>query len=480
MRVRQYLLEQALLKAGDRVVVGVSGGPDSLCLLDLLHSLAASWNLTLHVAHLNHGLRPEAAAEADFVRAEAEGRGLPFHTENADTRAHARAHKCSIEEAARELRYAFLARAALSVGAPLIAVAHTADDQAETVLMRFLRGAGVSGLRGMPPQTVVSNWGLVTSNYQFPITLIRPLLTTTRAEVETYCAERGLRPVQDATNLDTIYFRNRLRHELLPLLESYNPNVRDVLRRTAEVMAGADEILRGVTERLWSEAARQDGDNIFFDKARWLMLSAPEQWALLREAMRRLRSGLRNVDFTPLDRAVRFSRTAQAGRSCDLLGGLRLSVSAAQITIHPWNARPATPSVPLLDAGGQLASGWEFRAETLGPGEWSPEAMALDSSAQRVYIDAARVQAPLRLRFRRPGERFCPLGLGGHSVKLSDFMINVKMDKDLRDRWPIIVSGEAIVWIAGHRLDERFKVTPATQTIMRLWFVRESEAPEIE
>ena len=465
-----------MLTVGDRVVVGVSGGPDSLCLLDLLHALAASWNLILQVAHLNHGLRPEAAPEAEFVRAEAKRRGLPFHTETADTRARARAHKQSLEEAARELRYTFFARVALSVGAPTIAVAHTADDQAETVLMHFLRGAGVNGLRGMLPRTEIGDWTLrveiESPREASNLCIIRPLLTTARPEIAAYCVEHGLHPLRDPSNLDPAFFRNRLRHELLPILESYNPNMRDVLRRTAEVMAGENEILRGVTEKLWSEIARLDGDRILFDKARWLTLSAPEQRALLREAMRRLRSGLRNADFTPLDRAIQFSRAAHAGRSCDLPGGLRLSVLSTQVMIRPWSVRPTPPSVPLLDADGQLAGGWEFRAETLGPGEWSPEAVALDSSAQRVYIDAARAQAPLHLRLRRPGERFCPLGLGGHSVKLSDFMINVKIDKDLRDRWPLVVSGDKIVWVAGLRLDERFKVTEKTEKVVRLELVR--------
>src|SRR3990172_799036 len=159
-RVRQFIEERNLLRPGDRVVVGVSGGPDSLCLLDVLDSLADDLSLTLHIAHLNHGLRPEAVAEAEFVRAEAEKRSLAYHTEAADTGAHARAHKKSIEEAARDLRYAFLARVALAAGAPVIAVAHTADDQAETVLMHFLRGSGLAGLRGMLPGMEIRGWRL--------------------------------------------------------------------------------------------------------------------------------------------------------------------------------------------------------------------------------------------------------------------------------------------------------------------------------
>ncbi len=467
------------------MVVGVSGGPDSLCLLDLLHSLreAPPWGggdltLSIHVAHLNHDLRPEAASEAEFVRAEAEKRGLLFHIETADTRAHARAHKQSIEEAARELRYAFLRRLASTTDAPVIAVAHTADDQAETVLMHFLRGAGVGGLRGMLPKTEIKDWRLETgiSTLQSPVSLIRPLLAVSRFEIEAYCAEHDLHPVQDATNLDTTFFRNRLRHELLPQLETYNPNIRAVLRRMAEVMAGDHAMLRGVVQALWESIARLEQGRVTFDKARWLALTAPEQCALLREAVTRLRPDRHNVDFTPLERAVRFSCTAQPGRSCDVLGGLRLSISRTHVIVSAWaNADAPTPDdLPLIVAGGQIPSGWQFCVETLKPGEWSLDEVESDSSGWRVFVDARTLQAPPRVRTRLPGDRFQPLGMNGHSLKVSDFMINAKMEAVLRGCWPIVVSGDEIVWLAGLRLDERFKVAAATERVMRLSFAKKN------
>jgi len=487
-RVRKYIKDRDLLTPGEVLVLGVSGGPDSLCLLDVLHTLRDSLTPNIHVAHLDHGLRPESPAEAAFVRAEAQKRGLPFHTETADTRAHARLHKHSLEEAARELRYAFLARIAQSVGARTLAVAHTADDQAETVLMHFLRGAGVSGLRGMLDKTVISNWGLVIdTNSQFPFTLIRPLLTITRSEIEAYCIERGLTPVHDATNLDLTYFRNRLRHELLPQLETYNPNIRAVLQRTAAVMAGEHELLRAVTEKLWAELAHLAPERVAFDKARWRALALPEQRALLRQALRHLRADLRDIDFNPLDRAIAFSHAAQAGRDCDLLGDLRLSISTTQVIVSAWSATgsPLLTELPLLNGAGKLSPGWHFRAEVLNVSEWSlnkidegyPRARRGAGGwgiPWRVYIDAERIGSEgLSLRPRRPGDRFHPLGLDGHSLKLSDFMVNAKIEKALRDRWPLVTCGDEIVWVAGLRLDERFKVTDETKYVMRLEFVPE-------
>jgi len=504
-RVWQFIEERDLLRPGDRVVVGVSGGPDSLCLLDVLHSLADDRSLMLHVAHLNHGLRPEAAeADAERVRAEAEKRGLAFHIETADTGAHARAYKQSIEEAARDLRYAFLTRVALAVGAPVIAVAHTADDQAETVLMHFLRGSGLAGLRGMLPEMEIGGWRLEvgsqngddaslqppTSDLQPPtshLRLIRHLLTTSRAEVEAYCVEHSLQPVQDATNLDTTFFRNRLRHELLPQLERYNPNIRSVLRRVAEVIAGDYEILRGVVQEKWTQMARVEAGRVMFDRAGWLVLTVPEQRALLREAVARLRPGLRDIDFTPLEHAVQFSRTAALGRSCDVLGGLRLSISLADVMVSAWTDAdvPVPADRPLVSADGQLSPGWRFCVEMLEPGEWSLDEVEANASGWQVCIDAARLPLSrravspgegaggwgLRVRARLPGDRFQPLGLNGHSLKVSDFMINAKIEKNLRDRWPLVVCGDDIVWVAGLRLDERFKVTPETTTVLRLQFV---------
>jgi tRNA(Ile)-lysidine synthase len=543
-RVQKYIEERDLLKPGDHLVLGVSGGPDSLCLLDLLHTLAAYWKLTLVVAHLNHGLRPEAAAEADFVRAQAEQRHLSFHLETVDTLAYARAHKRSIEEAARELRYAFLVQVARSVSTQLIAVAHTADDQAETVLMHFLRGSGVGGLRGMLPKTEVQSQesevqspksevqspksevrspksgvrsqkseainpqshrdfqsaisNLQSSSVHRPpstvIFIIRPLLTTPRSEIEAYCAEHNLHPVQDATNLDTTYFRNRLRHELLPELEKYNPNIREVLRRTAEVTAGEYEILRGALEAHWAKLARFDSNRVIFNRKAWRGLKPPEQRSLLREAVMRLRPDLRNVDFTPLEHAAHFSRTAASGRSCDLLGGLRLSISSDSLTVSAWNLEPEPSLLPLLNPDRELPTGWRFCVETVEVPSPQSEVLSHKSKDDRpltldlglrtsdlrlmtwnVYVDASLIHTPLRLRTRQPGDRFQPLGMGGHSLKVSDFMINIKVDSALRDHWPLVVCGEEIVWLAGLRLDERFKVTPETKTAMRLSFVKDEE-----
>src|SRR5579859_7521446 len=269
-RVWDFSTSHDLLHDGDAVVIGVSGGPDSLGLLDLLHTLAPGHGLALHVAHLNHNLRPEAAAEADFVQAEAQRRGVGHFSETVDVAAAAAASKQSIETAARGLRYDFFARVARRAGARLVAVAHTADDQAETVLMHLLRGSGLRGLRGMLLKRVLGQIvGLAAAPrktdpapperqpLELPhppvLYLIRPLLAITRAEVVEYCAAQHLEPRFDRSNSDVRYFRNRVRHELLPMLKGYNPNLPAVLARLGASTAGDYEIWQEAVRGLWQK-----------------------------------------------------------------------------------------------------------------------------------------------------------------------------------------------------------------------------------
>jgi tRNA(Ile)-lysidine synthetase-like protein len=472
-RVWDYSISQGLLRPADRVVVGVSGGPDSLCLLDLLHGLAPEHGLQLHVAHLDHGLRAEAAADADFVRRQAELRGLPYHSEAVDVGAQASVCKQSLEAAARDARYAFLGRVGRHVDATRAAVAHTADDQAETVLMHLLRGAGMRGLRGMRAESVIGT-SVIGELASGQLRLIRPLLQVSRAEVMSYCAEHNLAPRYDSSNLDSRFFRNRVRNELLPILLTYNPNVRGVLGRTAEVVAGDYELLHDALQRLWSETVEADGDGqVTFNRTRWLALGAPQQRALLRQAVGRLLGGWQDVGFAPLNAAVLFSRRSGPGRACHVLGGLQLRIEPDRLRLvgaELAGSKDANAAYfPRLAASGGLEPGWQLETVKLGPGEWAWEDVA-KAPRWTAYVDAARILGPLSLRSRVPGDRFQPLGMAGHSVRLAEFLINKTLPAGLRAFWPLLVCADDIVWVVGLRLDERFKLTPATQTAVRVSF----------
>jgi tRNA(Ile)-lysidine synthase len=459
--IRAFVLKHGLFTQGQRLVAGVSGGPDSLVLLHLLTRLRAEFELDLHVAHLHHGLRPEADDEAEFVAGIAKAWDVACTVERAGVAAIAKEKHLSVEEAGRLARYAFISRLA-----PAAAVAHNADDQAETVLMHLLRGSGLAGLRGMLPKA--SNQWSVNSEQM----IIRPLLGTTRAEIEAYAAAHGLQPRIDPTNADTTFFRNRLRHELLPFLETYNPNIRQILRRTADVAAGDYELLRGLIEQAWADTLLPSpGTAITFNLARWRALPLPLQRALLREAVSRLRPGLRDVNFTPVENTITWAQTAESGHTADLLGGLCLKIVGPTLIVSEWERRLEIRELdasrrdyemPLAIPGVTRFLDWQFTTEVVETLRVS--APSLRSGVLRKTLRVLdrwtaflpHPQTPtLKIRTRRPGDRFQPLGMGGHTVKLSDFMINQKIPVSDRDRWPLVVSGEAVLWVCGYRVSER-------------------------
>jgi tRNA(Ile)-lysidine synthase len=465
--VRQVVRRYKLLPPGATVVVGVSGGPDSLCLLHVLNRLQAQGSFVLHVAHLNHGLRgAEADADAEFVAALAGRWALPVTVEERNVAGYACKRKLAIEEAAREVRYAFLAEVAARIGADRVAVAHHADDQTETVLMHALRGAGLAGLRGMRP------------NSRFPLRgshlrLIRPLLEVTRAQIEAYCAAHGLQPRFDRSNLDTTFFRNRLRHEVIPYLETINPNIRQVLRHTAAGLADDYDFLRQAVNEAWNSVARQEGEAILFDRAAWSALHPSLQRGLIRKAVRQLRPTLKDINWLHVEPARRLGLEKPPGKRATLPRGLFLFCRRDVLVI---GEQVPLPDEPQLKPGTHVMI--NLPGETVLPGgRWVIRAKVVERSALpahprtnadrwQAFLDASAAGADLRLRTRQPGDRFCPLGLEGHHMTLGEFFIAQKVPVPLRERLPLLVSGAGILWVVGQRIDERAKVTEGTQEVL--------------
>jgi tRNA(Ile)-lysidine synthase len=486
---------------GETVVVGVSGGPDSLCLLHVLRRLTSDLSLNLHVGHLNHQMRGEDAdADAAFVASLAADWGLPATLESADVPALARAHKLAPEEAARRTRYAFLARVADQVGAQTIAVAHNADDQTETVLMHWLRGSGLAGLRGMLPATPmgdlrleIGDWGFATetqassfeppaSNFQ-ALTLIRPLLDIPRIDIEAYCAQHNLKPRFDRSNLDTTYFRNRLRHELIPYLEMYNVNVREILRRSASVLAADYELLRELLETTWEQVVRTESDRVvIFDLAAWRVLPLALRRSTIREAIHRLRRALRNIDFVHVESAVKILTDGETGAQATLPRGLMLTIGYDTFTVADEAYRDL-PDLPLVLTGRPVPvalpgrtrlpeSAWILEAE-VSPRSAVPDEDLTVRRGWETYLDATVMGPSPALRPRRPGDRFCPLGMGGRGKRVNEFMINEKIPAAWRDYIPLLVNEDGqIVWVCGWRPDERARVTRITRRVVRLRFDR--------
>jgi tRNA(Ile)-lysidine synthase len=484
--LRRFSLKHDLLPRGKIVVVGVSGGADSLSLLHALRMLAPEFDLRLHVAHLDHQLRGvEAKADADFVRDVAQQWDLPYTIGSRDVHGFSRHYKLSLEETGRQVRYSFLLEVALAQHSETIAVAHNADDQAETVLMHFLRGSGLSGLRGMLPKMLISDLRLpseplATGHPQSKIHLIRPLLDMPRSAIDEYCAQHDLYPRVDATNADTTYFRNRLRHELLPFLETYNPQIRSILRRTADVIAADHMVLETHINFAWDMTVLdEEPAALTFSLPLWREQPIGTQRALLRRAIQQLRPPLRDIDFAHIDNALEILRRAVTGDRITLPQNLQIEISYDMLIIAPrddltppdWPQLPAG-SAPLAVAAPPTAG---VPGITLLPDSaWVLEAaFATDTSdlpgGLSALIDADVLHGPLALRPRQTTDRFHPQGMPD-SVRLKDWMINAKIPRALRDGLPLLLCGEHIVWVPGFRVGQPFLVTAATRRMIKFAF----------
>ncbi len=327
-----------LLQQNDMVVVGVSGGADLLALLHGLWRLDKKLNLRLVAATLDHGIRgEESAADVAYVRQMAQRWGITLIAGRADVPGIAQRYGLGIEEAARQVRYTFLLRAARRVGAEKIAVGHNRDDQAETVLMHLIRGSGLNGLRGMLPATPISEYHLLDGSEieidpageelhpdLWPM-LIRPLLDTPRSDIDAYCAAEGIEPRQDATNTDLTYFRNRLRHEVIPLLETLNPNLKAMLARTADTLREDATTISIVRAKVMRRVVNQFGsDWMRLNRGQWAELSLAEKRLVVRTVVSKLRPDLRDVSFIHVQNAIDVMEGGKTGASATLPGGLML------------------------------------------------------------------------------------------------------------------------------------------------------------
>jgi tRNA(Ile)-lysidine synthase len=459
--------KHCLLLPQKPLLVAVSGGPDSLYLLDALWRLGFS----LVVAHLDHQLRSSSGSEADTVRQAANERGIEFILGHQDVHALADDYGFSIEEAAREARYRFLFAQATQIGAQAVAVGHSADDQVETVLMHLLRGAGLSGLKGMPYRQLPNAWSQ-------DIPLVRPLLGVWRDEIWEYINENNLMPVIDESNLDTRFYRNRLRHELIPYLENYNPRLRQSIWRMADVSAGDHESLEMLVDDIWPECVRQAGRTFVEFKASALRdQPLGLQRRLLLRGIALLRPGLRDVDYASIERALDFLETPSRSSQIDLIAGLRLNMDSDALWLTTWESglppgdwpqvRGSEALVLAIPGASLLSGGWQIRSEQVNmPADLST--VLENSDPYQAWLDLDQLKTPLIVRSRRPGDRFQPLGMGGHSIKISDFMINARLPRQARAHWPLVLSGSEIAWLPGFRVGHPFRIRETTLRLAHL------------
>ncbi|MEA1871974.1 MAG: tRNA lysidine(34) synthetase TilS, partial [Chloroflexota bacterium] len=305
-KVLDFIQRYSLIPRKELVVVGVSGGADSVCLLHVLAKWRKRLGIKLHIAHLNHQLRgAESEAEAGYVSTLADSLGIPITIDREDVAAYRIERNLSVEEAARELRYAFLARVAREVGANRIAIGHTRDDQVETILMHILRGTGITGLCGLAPCSPMAydSQGMSLQGKRSNLLVIRPLLDITREETTMYCQEHQLAPHIDSSNLSLSFFRNRLRLHLLPLLRQYNPGLDQALLRLADIAKEDSALIEQQAFGLWDEVARQENNAIYLDKKQVASLPIALQRQLLRAAVTKLAGDARDIEASHIEAA---------------------------------------------------------------------------------------------------------------------------------------------------------------------------------
>ncbi|MBA7559425.1 tRNA(Ile)-lysidine synthase [subsurface metagenome] len=463
-RVLGFIQENKLVSSQHCLLVAVSGGPDSVCLLHILVKLREELGIRLHVAHLNHQLRgAESEADAHYVADLAHRLDIPASIEQRDVKAFKIQQRISLEEAAREVRYTFLAQVAKSIGANRVAVGHTADDHIETILMHLIRGTGTRGLRGLQPS---SRWQSSRSS----LTIIRPLLPVSRRETADYCHNHQLMPRIDASNLSLSPLRNRIRHQLLPLLESYNPRVAEALLRTARIAGDDLAFMDKEMDRLWSKIVQKQGNTITLDKEGVLELPPALKRYLLRRAIEDLLGNLKDIESRHIEE-IMDALTKPAGKRLSLPGGLIFSIEynryllgSDQAALSPFPI--LATEFPLKLPGETVLPGWRIEATII-----SREQMPEKDEDFTAYFDRDKTGDKLLVRPRQPGDRFQPLGMS-QPKKLGQFMIDAKIPSAWRQRIPLICSPQHILWVVGWRIDERVKVTEETKQVLCLKFER--------
>lgn len=453
--IRKY----GMLSEGEMILIGVSGGSDSVLLLYLLNHLKEKYHLSLHIAHLNHGFRKEAGKEAKFVKNMAKGFGIPVTSKMIDVPFYAKKKRLSKQEAAREVRYSFLKNVANKIGADKIALGHTADDQAETFLMRMIRGAGSKGMGGMSPC-----YKFAVPSSQFAI--IRPLIEIGRKEIINYLKKERIPFIEDPSNISSIYLRNRIRNELIPYIEKrYNPQIKKIFVHSAQILREEDSFLEDYSKRILPEfvTLREKGKTEISLNP-FLNLEKTIQRRLIRIAIEEIIGSLKGYSMHHINEVIDSIASGQTGKRINLPKGvvvqkdydiLSISLKGSGVRGQRSGIRsydiniPGTTSIPefclILNA--------EIKEPPFESG---------NGKIQSAF-DLEKISDKIKIRKRKDGDFFFPIGMGGKSKKLKTYFIDEKIRRDEREKIPLLVSGGNILWVIGHRQDDRYKVSEETK-----------------
>jgi tRNA(Ile)-lysidine synthase len=455
-RVRATLEKYGMIRNGDRVVVAVSGGADSVALLHVLNSLKGVYGLTLHVGHLEHGMRgQESLADMQFVEELCRKISIPFSTRSEDVPGLARAQGLSLEAAARKVRYEFLEGLANDLKATKIATGHNANDQAETLLINLLRGTGMAGLGGIRPAMKDK--------------IIRPLIEAPRGEIEAYIADKGLEFRFDSSNLDERIERNKVRKTLIPLIEKeFNPGIVVSLARSASVFSIMNQYFTSQVEDVLKTCSRTEDGRTTIDLEAFDEVPHALKLFALYSVVRSLEEAEQVVSFDILSAVLNLATRSRSGSRVEIGSGITAMKEFGTLVIgrdlelvNRYDVRLEVPGNTSVEAAG-CSFETQVLSERPGTGE-------IYRSGDTAYFDFSEIELPLIARSWREGDKFVPFGLSG-TKKVHDIFIDEKVPASRRAFVPVVSDGEGVLWVAGLRRADRARITDGTRTILKITY----------
>jgi len=456
-RVLYTIKQNALLNAGDNVVIGVSGGPDSMVLLDILYDLSREIGYKIYAAHINHGIRGnEADKDQEYVKNFCGELSIPFYSKKVNMDEYARKMKLTSEEAGREIRYSFFNEIVEKIPNGKIAVAHNKNDQAETLLLRILRGTGVDGLKGMEYKNG---------------NIIRPLLDIERSDIEKYCEEKGLKPRIDRTNLEPIYGRNKIRLELIPYIqENFNKGIIDTLARTSKLMQMDGEFLSSYCKNKYKNiVVEEELSGIVLDIEKLLEEHQSILTRVVRMSIEKVNNSLKGIEEKHINSIISLIKEKQTGKYINISNNIVAMVSYNNLIIKKDN------NDKFIGFNYEIKVGEQTKIHELNAKLYSSVyqvgSLNIDYKNRYLkYFDYDKIKSNLFIRTRRNGDKFIPYGMKG-SKKLKDYLIDEKIPRDQREKIPIVDHDGEIIWVVGYRISDKYKITSSTKRVLVLEYV---------
>lgn len=455
-KIKQTIDRENLIENKDKILVALSGGPDSVCLLHALKKLETYYNIKIYAAHLNHKIRGmEAQKDALYAAKLCDELGIQFFVKAVDVPAFAKEMKMTLEEAARQIRYNMLFEVKSKISADKIAVAHNLDDQAETVLMRLIRGTGITGLKGM--------------DYKREDGVIRPLMDTKKAKIVSYCEANNLKPRIDHTNLEIEYTRNKIRLKLLPYIEQeFSPHIKETISRMSNVLREDSEYLDNETQKIFDkEILEHNDDRIRLDFEELKVMHPSLAKRLIRLSIKTVLGTLEGIENVHIEDVLMLIKSPKNQLKLNLPKGLMvykasdgLIFTMKEISFENRSFNYILKSDGYIDID-EIDLHIESKIMT------KERCMMLPTGQYTKAFDLDKIKGELIVRSKLDGDRMKPMGLGG-TKKLKDIFIDLKIPREKRNMIAVLCDDSGILWVIGHKISEDYKIDENTKTVLRI------------